>query len=252
MNYINFPDILPEGFRHTTFFSHLYNHELGYAVYLPTGYETSGKAYPVHYHFHGWQGCELSDITAMESLYRNSGTIFVFPNVSPELDDEKDLPVEQMFFEELIPHIESQYRTSVQRTISGFSMGGGMAVWYAVKHPDVFTDVIAYAGTFHHYYHKDYMTPFVPVERAEELYRGMMEVQWESDRNLFSWFEKIAPNAFRLKLLVGTEDPLYCDAEVLHLYLREAGFVHIYHVIEGVGHVLEDIINANHNGGTIK
>ena len=252
MNYINFPDILPEGVRHTTFFSHLYNHELGYAVYLPTGYETSGKAYPVHYHFHGWQGCELSDITAMESLYRNSGTIFVFPNVSPELDDEKDLPVEQMFFEELIPHIESQYRTSVQRTISGFSMGGGMAVWYAVKHPGMFSDVIAYAGTFHHYYHKDYMTPFVPVERAEELYRGMMEVQWESDRNLFSWFEKIAPNAFRLKLLVGTEDPLYCDAEVLHLYLREAGFVHIYHVIEGVGHVLEDIINANHNGGTIK
>lgn len=252
MNYINFPDILPEGVRHTTFFSHLYNHELGYAVYLPTGYETSGKAYPVHYHFHGWQGCELSDITAMESLYRNSGTIFVFPNVSPELDDEKDLPVEQMFFEELIPHIESQYRTSAQRTISGFSMGGGMAVWYAVKHPGMFSDVIAYAGTFHHYYHKDYMTPFVPVERAEELYRGMMEVQWESDRNLFSWFEKIAPNAFRLKLLVGTEDPLYCDAEVLHLYLREAGFVHIYHVIEGVGHVLEDIINANHNGGTIK
>ena len=252
MNYINFPDILPEGVRHTTFFSHLYNHELGYAVYLPTGYETSGKAYPVHYHFHGWQGCELSDITAMESLYRNSGTIFVFPNVSPELDDKKDLPVEQMFFEELIPHIESQYRTSVQRTISGFSMGGGMAVWYAVKHPGMFSDVIAYAGTFHHYYHKDYMTPFVPVERAEELYRGMMEVQWESDRNLFSWFEKIAPNAFRLKLLVGTEDPLYCDAEVLHLYLREAGFVHIYHAIEGVGHVLEDIINANHNGGTIK
>ena len=252
MNYINFPDILPEGVRHTTFFSHLYNHELGYAVYLPTGYETSDKAYPVHYHFHGWQGCELSDITAMESLYRNSGTIFVFPNVSPELDDEKDLPVEQMFFEELIPHIESQYRTSAQRTISGFSMGGGMAVWYAVKHPGMFSDVIAYAGTFHHYYHKDYMTPFVPVERAEELYRGMMEVQWESDRNLFSWFEKIAPNAFRLKLLVGTEDPLYCDAEVLHLYLREAGFVHIYHVIEGVGHVLEDIINANHNGGTIK
>ena len=156
MNYVNPPDILPEGVRHTVFVSHLYKHDLGYAVYLPFGYETSGKDYPVHYHFHGWQGCELSDITAMEPLYRNSEMIFVFPNVSPELDDEKDLPVEQMFLEELIPHIESQYRTSAQRTISGFSMGGGMAVWYAVKHPGVFTDVMAYAGTFHHYYHKDY------------------------------------------------------------------------------------------------
>ena len=122
MNYVNPPDILPEGVRHTVFFSHLYKHDLGYAVYLPVGYETSGKDYPVHYHFHGWQGCELSDITAMEPLYRNSEMIFVFPNVSPELDDEKDLPVEQMFFEELIPHIESQYRTSAQRTISGFSI----------------------------------------------------------------------------------------------------------------------------------
>lgn len=242
MNYINFPDILPEGVRHTTFFSHLYNHELGYAVYLPTGYETSGKAYPVHYHFHGWQGCELSDITAMESLYRNSGTIFVFPNVSPELDDEKDLPVEQMFFEELTPHIESQYRTSAQRTISGFSMGGGMAVWYAVKHPGMFSDVIAYAGTFHHYYHKDYMTAFQPVERAEELYNGMLQENWESDQNLLAWFDRTTPEAFRLTLLVGTEDPLYCDAEVLHRHLLTLDFPHEYRIIDKAGHTLADIV----------
>ena len=250
MNYVNTPDNLPEGVRHTAFYSQLYKHDLGYAVCLPVGYETSGKAYPVHYHFHGWQGCELSDITAMEPLYRNSEMIFVFPNVSPELDDEKDLPVEQMFLEELIPHIESQYRTSAQRTISGFSMGGGMAVWYAVKHPGVFTDVIAYAGTFHHYYHKDYMTAFQPVERAEELYSGMRQENWESDRNLLALFDRIPADAFRLTLLVGTEDPLYCDAEVLHLYLKDAGIAHTYHVTNGVGHVLGDIINANHNEET--
>ena len=242
MNYINPPDILPEGVRHTVFFSHLYKHDLGYAVYLPVGYETSGKDYPVHYHFHGWQGCELSDITAMEPLYRNSEMIFVFPNVSPELDDEKDLPVEQMFLEELIPHIESQYRTSAQRTISGFSMGGGMAVWYAVKHPGVFTDVIAYAGTFHHYYHKDYMTAFQPVERAEELYNGMLQENWESDRNLLAWFDRTPADAFRLSIRIGTEDPLYCDADVLHRHLQSLDFPHEYRIIDKAGHTLADII----------
>ena len=242
MNYVNPPDILPEGVRHTVFFSHLYKHDLGYAVYLPFGYETSGKDYPVHYHFHGWQGCELSDITAMEPLYRNSEMIFVFPNVSPELDDEKDLPVEQMFLEELIPHIESQYRTSAQRTISGFSMGGGMAVWYAVKHPGVFTDVIAYAGTFHHYYHKDYMTAFQPVERAEELYNGMLQENWESDRNLLAWFDRTPADALRLSIRIGTEDPLYCDADVLHRHLQSLDFPHEYRIIDKAGHTLADIV----------
>ena len=239
MNYVNPPDILPEGVRHTVFFSHLYKHDLGYAVYLPVGYETSSKDYPVHYHFHGWQGCELSDITAMEPLYQNSEMIFVFPNVSPELDDEKDLPVEQMFLEELIPHIESQYRTSAQRTISGFSMGG---VWYAVKHPDVFTDVIAYAGTFHHYYHKDYMTAFQPVERAEELYNGMLQENWESDRNLLAWFDRTPADAFRLSIRIGTEDPLYCDADVLHRHLQSLDFPHEYRIIDKAGHTLADIV----------
>ena len=242
MNYVNPSDILPEGVRHTVFFSHLYKHDLGYAVYLPFGYETSGKDYPVHYHFHGWQGCELSDITAMEPLYRNSEMIFVFPNVSPELDDEKDLPVEQMFLEELIPHIESQYRTSAQRTISGFSMGGGMAVWYAVKHPGVFTDVIAYAGIFHHYYHKDYMTAFQPVERAEELYNGMLQENWESDRNLLAWFDRTPADAFGLSIRIGTEDPLYCDADVLHRHLQSLDFPHEYRIIDKAGHTLADIV----------
>jgi len=64
----------------------------------------------------------------MESIYQNSDTIFVFPNISPELADVEDLPVERMFFEELIPEIEQNYRVTGTRTVSGFSMGGGMAV----------------------------------------------------------------------------------------------------------------------------
>ena len=167
MQYVNIPENLPKNVSHTTFFSHLYNHDSGYCIYLPADYEINVKSYPVHYHFHGWQGDECLEISIMESVYQNSDAIFVFPNISLELCDEKDLPVEQMIFEELIPQIEQNYRVTSEKTVSGFSMGGGMAVWFALKHPHVFSDVIAYAGTFHHYYHKDYMTPFVSVEKAE-------------------------------------------------------------------------------------
>lgn len=243
MNYINHPDTLPANVHHEVFFSRLYNHDLGYAVYLPDGYENSGKNYPVHYHFHGWQGCEASDIAAMEAVYGSGETIFVFPNVSFELGEQTDLPVERMFFEELIPEIEGQYRILPEhRTISGFSMGGGMAVWYALKHPGMFSDVIAYAGAFHHYYHKDYMTAFEPVERAEELYCGMKQTVWESDRNLLAWFERTPADAFRLTLRIGTEDPLYCDAEVLHRHLLSLDFPHEYKIIDSAGHTLADII----------
>ncbi|MBQ8642944.1 MAG: hypothetical protein IJ480_12095 [Clostridia bacterium] len=243
MNYVNSPDKLPTGVCHTTYYSKLYGHDLGYAVYLPADYETGNKTYPVHYHFHGWQGCETSDISAMEPVYRNRETIFVFPNVSFELGEQTDLPVERMFFEELIPEIEGKYRISSEnRTISGFSMGGGMAVWYALKHPGMFSDVIAYAGTFHHYYHKDYMTAFVPVERAEELYHGMRETVWESDRNLLAWFDRTPADAFRLRIRIGTEDPLYCDAEVLHRHLLSLEFPHEYKIIDKAGHTLADIV----------
>ena len=128
MQYINIPEYLPKNVRHATFFSHIYYHAIGYCIYTPDDYSVSMRRYPVHYHFHGWQGHECSNVDVMESIYQNSDTIFVFPNISPELADVEDLPVERMFFEELIPEIEQNYRVTGTRTVSGFSMGGGMAV----------------------------------------------------------------------------------------------------------------------------
>jgi len=61
------------------------------------------------------------------------------------------------------------------------------------------------------------MTAYVPVERAAELYQGMLQTKWESERNLLALFEKAPKDIFRLTMLVGTEDPLYCDAQVLDM-----------------------------------
>jgi enterochelin esterase-like enzyme len=58
--------------------------------------------------------------------------------------------------------------------LSGFSMGGNMAFYYAVKHPELFGSVTSYEGTYHHLYHKEYRTVGVAPEKAIELYEDMM------------------------------------------------------------------------------
>lgn len=69
------------------------------------------------------------------------------------------LQIESIFIKELIPHIDGQYRTNAtreNRMLSGFSMGGAIAFYYAVKYSELFGSVTSYAGTYHHQYHKDY------------------------------------------------------------------------------------------------
>lgn len=131
MKYINPPSKAPANIFHRTFYSRSFGHELGYNIYLPEGYEAGGD-YPVHYHLHGWTNDESTDIWTMKDICRSRQAITVFPNNSPVIEDREDLPVEEMIIHELIPHIDSTYRTSTlreHRSISGFSMGGGMAFY---------------------------------------------------------------------------------------------------------------------------
>ena len=122
MNFIN----PPQNIIHKTFYSKLYNHEVGYNIYLPSDYEDGNDKYPVAYHLHGWMGDESSEIWTMEKVYKNRQAITVFPNNSPVIEAFENLPVESMIITELIPHIDAHYRTVTTRegrSISGFSMG---------------------------------------------------------------------------------------------------------------------------------
>ncbi|MDF2656897.1 MAG: hypothetical protein K0R19_3371, partial [Bacillota bacterium] len=177
MNFINPPTESPKNVTHRTFYSQLLKHEIGYNIYLPPDYDDSDANYPVAYHLHGWTGNESSEIWTMEKVYRNKGAITVFPNNSPVIEEFEDLPIELFVIKEFIPHIEGEYRTVATRegrSISGFSMGGGMAFYYAVKYPELFSSVTAYAGTYHHYYHKGSQTVGVEPEKAAEIYKDMM------------------------------------------------------------------------------
>ena len=248
MQYMNPPAGLPAHVEHRSFFSVLYGHVLGYTVCLPADYAESGRCYPVVYHLHGWRGSESSEFMKMEKVCARKTAITVFPNNSPSIEDREDLPVEAMLMQELIPHIERTYRavaTREGRSISGFSMGGGMAFWYAFRHPELFSAVTAYAGTFHHYYHRDCPTVGVSPERAAELYRAMLDEARCTEETVIGL---LCRNADRIRgrleisLHIGTEDVLSCDSAILHLHLAALQIPHEYRQFAGAAHALGDIL----------
>ena len=128
-----------------------------YLIYLPEGYETSGKRYPTVYLLHQFNSDHTSyrgdrvnerfDAGAKEGLFDEM--IVVIPNSSEESWWTGDW--EKMITEELIPHIDEKYRTirdARYRLTAGCSMGGQGAMAVALRNPDFFTGAVSFFGAF--------------------------------------------------------------------------------------------------------
>jgi enterochelin esterase-like enzyme len=248
MQYINPPSKAPKNVFHKTFHSNLAGHEIGYNIYLPPDYENSNKRYPVVYHIHGFTGTESSEIWPMEKVYHCRQAITVFPNISLPIENLENFPLESVIIQELIPYIDSEYKTDaicVGREISGFSMGGGLAFYYAVKYPELFSKVIAYAGTYHHYYDQGFITVDADPERALEFCDRILNAENHSEKNILILLNSNADkirNTLQIELHVGTSDVLYCDNEILHLHLDSLHIPHEYKKFDGAAHELDKIV----------
>ena len=152
-----------------------------YRVWLPAGYETSGKRYPVVYVLHGLGGnednwlergriAEAADAIGLEailimpdgdaSFYANAATpadrarcLRTPPPFSPEVDREtycvEHGRYEDYIVRDLIGHVDATYRTIASREgrgIGGLSMGGFGALQLAMRHPDVFASAASHSG----------------------------------------------------------------------------------------------------------
>jgi len=125
-----------------------------FAVYLPPGYETSDRSYPVLYLLHGggddqtgWvQFGEVLNITD-KAIADGTATpmIIVMPDANTGRrgffnDIKGDWNYEDFFFKELVPFIEKKYRVKTEkrfRAVAGLSMGGGGTLMYALHHPEM-------------------------------------------------------------------------------------------------------------------
>jgi acetyl esterase/lipase len=155
----------PEGISSQRFTGPITQKTIRYNIHLPDGYNSGDKRYPVIYHLHGLGGSERSGnqavVRGLEQAV-SSGVIepmiIVFPNGHKDTmwGDSKDgaKPAETNVIRELIPHIDSKYRTIAKRqgrVIQGMSMGGYGAVAYATKFPDVFSVCVNYDGAVHNW-----------------------------------------------------------------------------------------------------
>ena len=130
-----------------------------YVVCLPDGYDSSDRLYPVLYLLHGG-GCPSRQWIEDGRLQQVVDNLTATGEMTPMIIicaeaneggrmiwfNDPQWPYEDYFFKELIPYVESNYKVDCRRSmrsVAGFSMGGGGAVGYGLRHPEMFNVVYA-------------------------------------------------------------------------------------------------------------
>ena len=142
------------------FFSNAAGTKTSYFVFVPRPYHRlKNKRFPVIYWLHG-HGSGRVGVPPLSNFFakamRNKDmplALVVFPNglVNSMWVDSKDgsVPMETLLMTELIPHVDSTYRTVANRNgriIEGWSMGGYGAPRLAMLYPHVFSAASILAG----------------------------------------------------------------------------------------------------------
>ncbi len=137
-----------------TFKSKILDRDIRYSIYLPDGYASSERYYPALYLLHGYTDDETAWVLkgktqeiADETIRKGDcvPTIIIMPDAWDswyinQYDGKCDY--EEMFFKELIPFMEKEYRIKASRktrAVAGLSMGGQGAFLYSLHHPDYFS-----------------------------------------------------------------------------------------------------------------
>lgn len=141
------------------FFSPTLNREFRYNIILPAGYDSSDQRYPVIYLLHGRGDTGTAWLRVHDSL----DALIAAGEIPPLIAVLPDMPsssrasyyidsqytgslyqserVETAFMQDLIPHIDSTYRTLTEREgrlVGGYSMGGYGAIRLSMAYPDRF------------------------------------------------------------------------------------------------------------------
>jgi len=197
-------------------------------VYTPPGY-SKDKKYPVLYLLHGiggdeteWERLCTPDIILDNLLTEQKVVpmIVVMPNGRAQKNDRAEGDVfssapafanfERDLLDDVIPAIESRYSVQTDRehrSLAGLSMGGGQSLNFGLAHLDTF----AWVGGF---------SSAPNTKPPEELVPDP------------------AAATRQLKLLwlgCGNKDGLIRISQGIHVYLKERGVPHVWHV-DGNGH----------------
>lgn len=148
--------------------------DVAVSVYRPSCYQLQAGPLPVVYFLHGkpfdeehWVSLDLIE-TYEAGLERGDWgpALLVLPQLPEPLFSRSDGgpgSYEQEFIEELLPHIESRYRATDQRTgrrLAGISRGAIWALEIGLRHPDQFESVAALSPSLAVNYPRPAYDPF--------------------------------------------------------------------------------------------
>ena len=168
--------------------SDLLKKDMHYSVYLPEGYSTSNRSYPVLYLLHGMMDNYTGWVVTGE-VNRIAGKSFA-EGSAPEMiivmpdglidafyinNYDKSVRWEDFFYQEFIPQIEKKYRilsNRDNRAIAGLSMGGYGSLYHALKHKELFTACYAMSAA---------------VLEVEPVKEGDVINDWSKNFNLKTW-----------------------------------------------------------------
>lgn len=159
LTWITRPPDVPksQGGRIDKFASKILNNDRRVWIYTPPGYKPEGKPYHLLILFDG--SGYVSMIPAPVVLDNLLAKGLIPPTVAVLVDSgdarERELTCNPQFAEfitkELLPWVRGKYHVTSDPTetvVGGASFGGLAAAWVAMKHPEIFGNVLAQSGSF--------------------------------------------------------------------------------------------------------
>lgn len=222
-----------------------------YAIYLPPGYETSQRSYPILYLLHGagddhtgWvQFGEVQRITD-KAIADGSATAMII--VMPDAQTGQmgyfnniagNWNYEDFFFQEFVPAIEKSYRIKGEkryRAVAGLSMGGGGSFMYALHHPELFSSACPLSA---------YVGPLNMEEAKTRVKKSNPEIT--DDAKIMAYFENHnaielvnrmpddQKKAVRWYIDCGDDDFLYEGNCLIHIAMRKKDIPHEFRTRDG-------------------
>jgi enterochelin esterase-like enzyme len=246
---------------HHVFSSKSAKAEVSYHLYRPAVYEAEGnRRFPVVYWLHG-SGGGLPGIPSVARRFdaaieagKLPPCLVVFVNgleMGMYVDwADGSAPVESMIIRDLLPHVDTNYRTIAKREgrlLDGFSMGGYGAARLGFKYPDLFRSVsIVGAGPMQSELKS---TPRASRIQAEDLlkraYGGEQSVFQEvSPRKFAQLNAKRIKQESLVRMVIGEKDETFGNNEDFHRHLEGIGIPHGWTIVPGVGHEPERVFAA--------
>ena len=246
-------------FDSLTFHSNILKKVKTFALYLPKGYESSERRYPVLYLLHGggdhpsrhrsWiQSIEMQRITdkaidegtaaPMIIVMPDAEMTYYMNNVSGKYQ------FEDFFIKELIPYIEKNYRCLAEknyRTIGGLSMGGYGSLLYSMHYPELFSACAVMSAGIRtdeqiiEMPHKEYLRRYGSAMGNVKEGDSRITDFWNQNSVLFlvKQMKEEQKKSVRFYMDIGDDDFLYKGNSLLHILMRDLNIPHEFRIRDG-------------------